>query len=693
MFNGLRPLLCAALIGLRRRPVFIFVAALGTLWLTALVSQHFAAAEEDYLLIEARVAAQRHDDGRVEVVLEVRRDSAGWVEQIRPVHRFFPDPAPIGVWWSSTPPVTVPGVPGQFGIIARRDARGRVELGVQRVSGVHWGERLLPRSGRLDSPIYGPYTSPIDLLDQGPPLCALGAVVRRGERCRFPGVRDEFVVELDGSARNPLDPYNALGVPWPQPSTIAADTQHTGFFVPFLHGSHRGSTASRVLVQRLGHGGFLITRMGRDLPQPVNGADCTEGLLVPFGHYCGPPTTTERAVWFVAYASGLAHFVLRNHELSWIGELELHAETTPAGNLPHYALDAVREAAGWRITRMIAPAVRTFASSPAEIEDCAPGRILQPGDRCSDPTTTRVFGITTDGGWSVDGGPPTFEARGTWPPWHPSTAVLGFQPLGSGAWIVDRIHTHRDDPAELGDCTIGLVVYPAELCRWTGIGWFRVFRDGLANVGPHVSRERIAVVGHERRFSGDRLTLYDFTAERQSDGGFLVSAMRQRWPLLEAQVQRQRGDCFAGLILGVGDGCRYPSSSELLVVRQDGSARFGAIGGRYTDGFRFVPWGGVNQESVLYEPLRDGGQIVVRIGADAPPPMGICVVGLAVSPGQSCRAGPDLPRFYVFYDAALFDGVASHNDLEVEGDDRAPRLRAERQPDRSYIIRELAPRS
>ena len=62
-------------------------------------------------------------------------------------------------------------------------------------------------------------------------------------------------------------------------------------------------------------------------------------------------------------------------------------------------------------------------------------------------------------------------------------------------------------------------------------------------------------------------------------------------------------------------------------------------------------------------------------------------------PGESCRTGSELSQFYVFYDAALFDGVAAHNDLEVDGDDGAPRLRAERQPDRSYIIRELAPRS
>ena len=119
--------------------------ALSIALLTALPGPQPVAAEEDYLLIEARIVAQRHDDGRVEVLLEVRRDSAGWLEQIMPVHRFLPDPAPTGVWWNSTPPLTVSGVPGQFGITARRIEGGHVELGLQRVVGPHWAERLLPR--------------------------------------------------------------------------------------------------------------------------------------------------------------------------------------------------------------------------------------------------------------------------------------------------------------------------------------------------------------------------------------------------------------------------------------------------------------------------------------------------------------------------------------------------------------------
>ena len=206
MFNGLRPPRHTALIGPRRRRVLVLVAALGPLLLAALLSQQFVAAEDEYVLIEARILAQRHDDGRVEVVLEVRRDGDRWREQITPIHRFLPDPAPIGVWWNSTPPVTVPGVPGQFGITARRIDGGHVELGLQRVTGVHWGERLLPRLRQLGTPRYGPVgirTSPIELVDEGPTVCYLGLVVSAGERCRIAETRSHFAVRTDGVAIYP----------------------------------------------------------------------------------------------------------------------------------------------------------------------------------------------------------------------------------------------------------------------------------------------------------------------------------------------------------------------------------------------------------------------------------------------------------------------------------------------------------
>lgn len=35
-------------------------------------------------------------------MLELRRDNDGWIEQIRPVDRFLPDPAPHVIWWHSS---------------------------------------------------------------------------------------------------------------------------------------------------------------------------------------------------------------------------------------------------------------------------------------------------------------------------------------------------------------------------------------------------------------------------------------------------------------------------------------------------------------------------------------------------------------------------------------------------------------
>ena len=223
------------------------------------------AGQDEYLLIEARVAAQRHDDGRVEVVLEVRRDSAGWVEQIKPVHRFLPDPAPIGVWWNSTPPVTVPGVPGQFGIIARRIDGGHVELGLQRVTGVHWGERLLPRLRRLDTPRYGPdriHTSSVDLVDEGPTLCRLGLILDRGDRCRFPDTRDEFVAEPNGDASYPGGSYEVPGDE--QDGTARPAFRRFQFSVPFLHGIPPRGSFPAVLIERLAHGQYIVLRMSGD---------------------------------------------------------------------------------------------------------------------------------------------------------------------------------------------------------------------------------------------------------------------------------------------------------------------------------------------------------------------------------------------------------------------------------------------
>ena len=358
MFNGLRPPLSDLLIAARRWRVVALFGLLAALLLTQLLSQQLAAAEEDYLLIEARVVAQRHDDGRVEVVLELRRDGAGWVEQITPVHRFLPDPAPTGVWWNSPPPLTVAGVPGQFGIIARRIEGGHVELGLQRVTGVHWGQRLLPRFGRLDTPRYGSdrvYTSSIDLVDEGPAVCQLGLIVSPGEQCRFPDTREVFVAEPDGSAHYPHEPGSGAG--YSERKAFPDGQWRIYVVVPFVQGLGHDPQASSVIhgvrIERLEHGRYIFNRLGLDLLGPINGADCVQGLLVSLGGYCAVPGSSA---WFIAHPSGLAQFTIGYEQLSWIGDDRLEVDD----DLPHAAgpvrLDAVRQAGGWRTISLNAPA-------------------------------------------------------------------------------------------------------------------------------------------------------------------------------------------------------------------------------------------------------------------------------------------------------------------------------------------------
>ena len=374
----------------------------------------------------------------------------------------------------------------------------------------------------------------------------------------------------------------------------------------------------------------------------------------------------------------------------WIDDAELHAEAMPTEHQPYYCFDAVREEGGWRITTMIVPAVYPYAPAGVEFVDCLPGLFLRIAEGCADPTSTLVLWIATDGGLVLNSGAPFHDTFLAGVHYHPYGHGIGLQPLVGGAWIVTSIHHHPDNLVRVGTCAVGSLLYPGEECNQHGSGSLRVFRSGFAQVATAGAFERVRLDGYEVVYGGSRVAHYAFTAERQSDGGFLITAMRQVRPQHEAQVQRQRGDCFAGLILGVGDGCRYPSSRELLVVLPDGSVGFG--GGpllRYDVAFTFTEWGRTSLGVFFYRPLRDGRQILVRMGADTARSIGSCFVGLTVHPGRSCWAGSSQPTFSVFFDSAFYNGVAAHNDLEVDGDDGAPGLRAERQPDRTYIIREL----
>ncbi len=694
MFNGLRALLRGVLVGDRRWRVVALFGVLTALFAVVILSQHSVTAEHEYSLIEARVVAQRHDDGRVEVVLEVRRDHR-WVEQIEPIHRFLPDPAPIGVWWNSTPPLTVPGVPGQFGINARRDARGRVELGLQRVTGVHWGERLLPRSRQLDTPRYGRVgirTSPIELVDEGPTVCYLGLVVSAGERCRIAETRSHFAVRTDGVAIYPPS-WSRRGSD-SQPSLVDPDRFRSYLRVHVPAGVPAPSdSAKSLVVERIRDGAYLIIRTAYDLLQPANGADCVEGLLVPFGHYCGLPVTTRAKVWFVVYPHGPAHLSIPIDELSWVSEADMHVETGRVGYLPHFRLDAAREQTGWRITTIASPELRSLPFVTRSVGDCFPGLILRLGQHCTDPTSPGVYSVSPDGGLAWLDGAIHYEPRShSWA--HPNGGSNGFFPVGGGAWLTTGIGSHPDNPEKIGLCIVGFVLHPGQVCFQTAGMWFTVFANGLGYIADEVDFERVEVVGRELRYGSGSVARYDFTAVRQNDGSFRITHMRERWPQAEAQVRRELGDCRPGLILDLGDRCRYADGLAQLVMIEDGRLHFGGVGAQLREGaFSVDPWGLGRAVVFQWARLSDDRRILTAVGDNTPQSIGDCSLDLVVEPGQSCSSGPGLPDFYVFHDAALYAAVATSLDLDVSQADMGLRLRAERQPDRSYIIRELASRS
>ncbi len=85
---------------------------------------------------EARVAAYKHDDGRVEFAIQVRERS-GWSERILPQGRFLASHAATGRWISSTP-VSLPDLAAAESGETSSDSSEQ-----QSISGTHlsWAER------------------------------------------------------------------------------------------------------------------------------------------------------------------------------------------------------------------------------------------------------------------------------------------------------------------------------------------------------------------------------------------------------------------------------------------------------------------------------------------------------------------------------------------------------------------------
>ena len=91
---------------------------------------------------EVRIAARRLADGRVEFALQPR-SGGGWGARVLPSSRYFPANAAVGRWLSSSP-VDAGGAEAR--IAARRLADGRIEFALQPRAGSGWGERVLPSS-------------------------------------------------------------------------------------------------------------------------------------------------------------------------------------------------------------------------------------------------------------------------------------------------------------------------------------------------------------------------------------------------------------------------------------------------------------------------------------------------------------------------------------------------------------------
>lgn len=664
--------------------------ALAAALLLALAVSNGAAqsttAQSDYRLIEARIAAERQDDGRVKVALELRRSDAGWDERIQPRRRYLAIDSPIDMWRYTEPLQPIESVPGRLRIAARRIPHGHVEIALQRDLGAGWGDLLLPYARQLDSPRFGPIrfaTSSVDLVDDGPTRCRLGLILAPGDRCRFPDTRELLIIQADGVARYPVDPYEARNIDDTE-DTLTSSAWRTYFVVPFMHGITLGESTKGVHIESLEGGEFIILRIGRDRLLPANGADCAVGLLVRFGHYCGMPTGF---VWFVVYPEGPAQLTAPNLERSWISATDLQAEVVPYRNIGRHIVHAVREAEGWRITTLSAPGYPLLPIAPIDLGGCHLGLVVGPEQSCSDPASPATFWVDAYGHWGWDEGPTNPLPGGLTVTNHPNGHSHGFDSLPNGHWIVSFMANTGADPKLTGACRVDHVVYPGEYCH--GVSRFQVFPNGLAWYGNVTGRNRVHETGSRISDDNDVINSYDFTAERQDDGGFRIVHMRQRRLDLERQVQRELGDCRPGLVLGSGDACRYPDYGDLFLVRDDGSAAFGAIGSRDSDdGLHFNSWGR-GSGYILHRPLAERRHILIAVGDDTSISIGACNIGATVQPGQRCRPRTSLPELYVFDEVVFFDDTVSREDLRVDQPDLDLALHAERQDDGSYIIRRV----
>ncbi len=128
------------------------LAWLGVAGAPAAVSAQEASEEPAEQQLEARILTQRHEDGRVEFVVQFRQAGEPWSEAAEPLQRFLPPGAEVDVWFASsaltiTADAGTPSayVAGEVRVVVQRLADGRIEFAFQkRLPGETWGERLLP---------------------------------------------------------------------------------------------------------------------------------------------------------------------------------------------------------------------------------------------------------------------------------------------------------------------------------------------------------------------------------------------------------------------------------------------------------------------------------------------------------------------------------------------------------------------
>ena len=102
--------------------------------------------------LEARILAQRHEEGEVEFVVQFREEGEPWSESAEPPRRFLPPGVEVEVWFASSAlTITVnAGTPsayvaGEVRVVVQRLADDRIEFALQtRLPGETWGERILP---------------------------------------------------------------------------------------------------------------------------------------------------------------------------------------------------------------------------------------------------------------------------------------------------------------------------------------------------------------------------------------------------------------------------------------------------------------------------------------------------------------------------------------------------------------------